>query len=305
MPNAKKIPREKAASHSTPLMIRLLQLPGGETLAVTLKKLRQKIRSPIYNPYQLEEGFYVVPKSSVASSGGNSGLPIPPKDLWHNQRITLEYYLNSGKENVSKMLKISQSDEFSLNNGNRILDFGCEVGRMIRWLVDLAEECEIWGVEINAHYTIWCQQNLSPPFNFATTTTIPCLPFEDRYFDFIYCGSVFTHIDYLADAWLVELKRITRPGGRIYITLLDKHVIDLTLNQDRGLPEIKEALLFWESKKHFLGSKYDMFSMFPGTPNALVFYDIDYLRDRWGRILNVISVTQEAYFYQTAILLEK
>jgi hypothetical protein len=36
-----------------------------------------------------------------------------------------------------------------------------------------------------------------------------------------------------------------------------------------------------------------------------VIYDIGCLRRHWGRILNVLSVTPEAYGKQTAILLEK
>jgi len=91
---------------------------------------------------------------------------------------------------------------------------------MIRWLARFAAECQIWGVDISARHIVSCQENLNPPFNFATVTTQPHLPFEDRYFDLIYCASVFTHIDDLADAWLLELKRVTHPGGRAYITLL-------------------------------------------------------------------------------------
>ena len=49
--------------------------------------------------------------------------------------------------------------------------------------------------------------------NFATVTTAPHLPFADGYFDFAYCSSVFTHISDLADAWLLELRRIVRSGG--------------------------------------------------------------------------------------------
>jgi ubiquinone/menaquinone biosynthesis C-methylase UbiE len=111
------------------------------------------------------------------------------------------------------MKKILGSVGFRIQDGNRVLDLGCASGRMIRWLNDFAEQCKIWGVDISAEHIIWCQQRLSPPFNFATITTAPHLPFEDRYFDLIFAGSVFTHIADLADAWLLELKRIVKPGG--------------------------------------------------------------------------------------------
>ena len=133
---------------------------------------------------------------------------------------------------------VAQSN-FPIQPGYRILDFGCGAGRMIRFFDDLAEECEIWGVDIVAEYIIWCQQHLSPPFRFATSTTFPHLPFEDRYFDFIYCASIFTHIADLADAWLLELRRVTRPNGRIYITHMMNTQLNLCerdLNADPDLP---------------------------------------------------------------------
>lgn len=282
-----------------------LQLPVKPLLA-TYGKLLQRIRPVIYYPYQLEQGFYIVPKLSTTDGDcDDAGLPIPPKDVWFGYGGTTEEYLNSGKEHIDKMKQILHSTDFSLEKANRILDFGCAVGRMIRWLVALADKCEIWGVDIGASHVMWCQQNLSPPFNFATVTTIPCLPFEDGYFDFIYCGSVFTHIDYLTDAWLLELRRILRIGGRIYITIHDKHTIDLHINHDRGPSDVTRALLELNNKTNLLTSEYNMFSIFPGSPRSQVFYDIDYLCSAWGRILRLISVTQEAYGVQTAVLMEK
>jgi hypothetical protein len=47
-----------------------------------------------------------------------------------------------------------------------------------------------------------------------------------------------------------------------------------------------------------------MFTMFRGA-GSQVFYDIDFLRQHWGRFLKVLSVTPEAYSYQTALVMEK
>jgi hypothetical protein len=37
----------------------------------------------------------------------------------------------------------------------------------------------------------------------------------------------------------------------------------------------------------------------------MMFYDIDYVRQHWGRLFRIISVTQKAYGPQTAVLLER
>jgi SAM-dependent methyltransferase len=75
---------------------------------------------------------------------------------------------------------------------------------------------------------------------FATGTTAPHVPFEDRTFDLIYCGSVFTHISELAEAWLLELRRILRPGGYVYVTIHTRHTIDLLLTRYREEPLLKD-----------------------------------------------------------------
>lgn len=48
-----------------------------------------------------------------------------------------------------------------------------------------------------------------------------------------------------------------------------------------------------------------MFSIGRSPVDAQVFYDIDSLCEQWSRFLTVLSVTERAYGYQTAILLGK
>lgn len=251
-------------------------------------------------------GLYVLQKSSHNGQGrSEDSLPVPPQYLRAGYGDTVEDWLNGGKQNVDKMMMLLNSTNFFLQKGNRVLDFGCAQGRMIRWLTDPAEECEIWGVDVSARHIVWCQENLSPPFNFATVTTLPHLPFEDNYFDL---GSVFTHIDDLSDAWLLELKRIMRPGGRLYITVHDKHTADLVINHPELVPyakDFRKFLLSHDKNINFKNANYYKFSINPGGPESQVFYDIDYLRQHWGRVLKLGSVTPEAYGYQTAVLLEK
>src|SRR5262249_5786559 len=158
---------------------------------------------------------YCIPKQPDKSRlDPSSPLPVPPEELWAGYGPTLEAYLQSGNEHVRSMREILERSGMPVASAQRVLDFGCAAGRMLRWLHDEASVCEIWGTDIRSSHMIWCKQCLSPPFHFATTTINPHLPFEDRYFGLIYAGSVFTHIDDLADAWLLELRRVLRPGGR-------------------------------------------------------------------------------------------
>lgn len=228
-----------AMERSKRLLKRFLQLPADAFIASS-KKLPDRILrsahrsiylSDSFYPYKPDQDSYVL-RNLISGQGSSerahSQLPVPPQNIREGFGPTTEF-LKSGRINVETMKRILESSGFCIKEGNRVLDFGCSVGRMIRWLDDIAEQCEIWGVDVTAENIIWCQQHLSPPFHFFTTTTAPHLPFEDGYFDLIYAGSVFTHIADLGDAWFLELKRIIRPGGRLYITVHDKHTIDQVL----------------------------------------------------------------------------
>ena len=203
----------------------------------------------------------------------------------------------------------------SFQTARRILDFGCGDGRIIRWLHDL-KDCEVWGVDLVGEYILLCQQYLSPPFKFATNTSELHLPFEDRSFDLIYACSVFTHIADLADAWLLELRRILRPEGRLFITVHDDRSIEMCLDPEtvRRLPYLawlRDMLSGVERQISFVGTNYSMFTAFRapgpgGYREAQVFYKTDYLKQHLASMFNVRSITLEAYSeYQSGYLLEK
>ena len=253
-------------------------------------------------PYQPWTSSYKLAKPAARGAE----FPVPPKPLWMGYGDTPEVYLGSGETPLRAMMDIAEASGWTLHPGSRALDFGCAAGRMTRCFYEHAEQCEIWGVDIVAENIIWCQQHLSPPFRFATVTTLPHLPFEDHYFDLVLAGSVFTHIEDLPDAWLLELRRVLRPGGRIFITVSDRHTIELT--QPGGRLGQTSALrgLFDDSKaaSDLMSTDWAMLTISRGA-SSQVFYDIDYLRQHWGRILRVISITPEGYSYQTAVLLTK
>jgi SAM-dependent methyltransferase len=148
---------------------------------------------------------------------------------------------SEGQDDVAQMLGILNEVEQRPVALGRVLDLGCASGRMLRFL-PREETSEHWGLDINAAHIEWCQQNLNPPMLFATNTTSPHLPFEDNLFDLLYCGSVFTHISELAEAWLLEVRRVLRPGGYAYITIHTRQTIDLLRTKYRDNPLFADFL---------------------------------------------------------------
>lgn len=263
-----------------------------------------------FYPYFEAQPTRIIRKADESpETSPDDGLPVPPRALFAGYGHSPADYLASGRDHHQAMMTILASSGLELAEGDRILDFGCAAGRMLRCFKDLAAGHEIWGVDIRADHILWCQQHLSPPFRFATTTTYPHLPFEDNSFDLIYAGSVFTHIGDLEDAWLLELRRILRPGGFLYATVHDNHAISVILSSPPGhwLHEsvLRRQICELEAQYNFLAGGFEMMSITIEPGNAQVFHDREFLRKRWGQFLTIHSFHAEAYGYQTAVVLSK
>lgn len=249
-------------------------------------------------PHRRSAYSYTIAKAEPREPG-NSELPTPPEHLWSGYALKIDDWLASGKEHVDKMRSVLADSGYTFDQGNRVLELGCAAGRMLRWLGDVADKCEIWGTDISGDHITWCKQQLSPPFHFFITTSAPHLPFEDGYFDLIYAGSVFTHIDDLADAWLLELRRVSKPGARLYLTIHDNHTIRVL---EEGKYDLGKTLAC--RKDLYADGNFAMFTI-GRFARSQVFYDTDYLAQRLSPFFDVLSVTPEAYGFQTAVLLQR
>ena len=260
-----------------------------------------------FAPHQGTRPYVVPGRTGTPQADPVSSLPVPPQELWVGYGATVEEYLSIGRCDVQTLERLVDASGTSLASCARILDLGCAAGRMIRWLQPLTDTCEIWGTDVDASSIVWCQQHLTPPFHFATTTLFPHLPFEDHYFGLIYAGSVFTHIDDLADAWFLELRRVLRPGGRLFVTLHDRRTVEILSNERDERPWVsrfRKFLTSFPEYETFSRSNFGMFSL--RTPgDCQVFYDVEFLRGKLAPFFRVLSVTEEAYGYQSALLLER
>jgi SAM-dependent methyltransferase len=247
-------------------------------------------------------------------------LPVPPQHpFWADYCTSAKAWVQSGKDDLEIMRRILRASGFAIEEAGKILEFGVAGGRLIRHLQNLTPKTEIWGVDFWASAIRWCQEHLSPPFYFATTSAVPHLPFSDQSFDLIYAGSVFTHLDDLVEAWFLELQRVLRRGGRLYFTINDRHAVSIfegagsTEARARYIERVRGAQHWqnWIDSLHrtpeyarFLRGDAQMISMGrPGTCHVL--WDADYLKSRIGPGWKWHSVTPEAYGHQTGVLLER
>jgi SAM-dependent methyltransferase len=268
--------------------------------------------------------YHLLAKRNREGETATVDFPVPPEDMWEGYGRTKQEYLASGLRHMTAMVDILAKGGARADDFHRVLDFGCGAGRLLRFFPRKGKEQEMWGVDINAQYMSWCQNHLSPPFLFATTTTLPHVPFEDNSFDLVYCGSVFTHVTDLADAWFLELRRILRKGGYAYITIQDKLSMQAMLSRYRAAPLDPESVASFVkvdgepgtspmglhamheadratgvASKDFASFAYSI------DPFSNIFYDTQFLVDKWSRFAEVVSVTPAAYGSQTALLCRK
>jgi len=247
-----------------------------------------------YRPYAAGQNSYLVP---LHTDEGSADFPEPPDHLQVGAGAH-----EHGARLAANMLNIVERSGFSFGKGGRILDFGCGDGRLIRHLRHLSDRWEIWGTDISAEHIYWCSENLSPPFHFLVNTKTPHLPFKDGSFDFIFCGSVFTHVDDLAKAWLLELHRLLSAEGRLYVTVHDKHTMTLI---DR--PEMASLPMSAYLNAHsiYREAPGDFGMMTVGRDHlSQVFYDIDFFIGMTRPAFEVLAIEEEAFNLQTAILLK-
>ena len=251
--------------------------------------------------------------------GTGAPFPVPPPELRADYGTDADGYLASGAEDVAQMRKLLADSGAPAEDAKRILDLGCATGRMIRHLEDLTPQVQVWGCDIWADAIEWCHGHLSPPFYFATTTVAPHLPFADRSFGLVYCGSLFTHIDDLAEAWFCELHRIIRPGGRLVFSVNDRHSAGVVAGHGDPAEAARYAeraggranwnafaglLASGAGFRRFTAGQAWMASAESGGM-AHVLWDPELLCRRlaWG--WRCCSITPEAYGHQTLIVLER
>ncbi|MBL7206000.1 MAG: methyltransferase domain-containing protein [Candidatus Aenigmarchaeota archaeon] len=119
-------------------------------------------------------------------------------------------YYNIQRDKIEKVLEL-----FNSHHGGRILDIGCGDG-FISSLIGKKTGAEMHGIDVSSSAI----QKAKGSGIKAQSIDIDGkkLPFENGYFDAVFCGDVVEHIFY-PDKLLEDVHRILRPGGYIIVTI--------------------------------------------------------------------------------------
>jgi SAM-dependent methyltransferase len=216
-------------------------------------------------------------------------------------------YWASGFQDAQMLLAAAR--DYGISAPLQYLDIGCASGRVTRHTALLVPAMKTLGCDINRLHVEWCNHYLPPAVSTFQNHSIPSFPIESSSIDIISAFSVFTHIEALETAWLMEINRILRPGGIAWVTV---HT-DLTLSA------MTPDWPLWSPVMEFSGAE----SQFDKTNRTFhhdrlvlrwlsnrsyssnVFYKERYLRETWNRLLPIVDFRHRCPSFQDVIIFQK
>ena len=214
-------------------------------------------------------------------------LPLPPVPDRMGYSADNAEYLAWGRDDKDHVMR-QITAHASRDHGISLLDFGCSSGRVLRHFLSEAKgrDWVLHGVDIQARPIQWMRENFPNEFRVYTGSTQPHLPFPDAHFDVIYGFSVFTHIKFLWDAWLLELRRVLKPGGLLLQTIHSEHAWKFYYKHrnEQWVKENHSARMLETEDMPF-----DYF-YFGDISVGQVFWKREVARKYWGRYIEVIDV---------------
>jgi SAM-dependent methyltransferase len=141
-------------------------------------------------------------------------VPLPPDELiarvGNVNEDAVRAYVRIGVEQ-RRLVEHYLPDTWDWT-GKTLLDWGSGAGRLLRQFGDEAGQMQLIGADIDAPSIEWMRANL-PDVEAVVVGLEPHIDLPDASVDVVTGFSVMTHItDYWA-GWLLEVRRVLRPGG--------------------------------------------------------------------------------------------
>lgn len=188
------------------------------------------------------------------------------------------------------------------------LDFGCASGRVLRHMAQELPNLKAFGCDLNRFHVESCNRYLPRNCQVFHSHSIPSLPLPDNSIDVVSAFSVFTHIEAMETAWLLELRRILRPGGIAWVTVHTEHTLcDMTEDWPIFNPVMQhhEASRKLDKNRNFSGDRLVLRWRADRSYNANVFYKMEYLERTWSRFFDIAEIRRRFPNYQDVLILRK
>ncbi len=236
-------------------------------------------------------------------------LPAPPDREYYFADRHLEYWISGLTDSllVRHLCAIHRPP----TEGFSYLDFGCASGRVLRhflWEVNW----HLWGCDINFNGPWWIQTHLPPSIISFQNIALPTLPLESASFDCVTAYSVFTHIDLFEMAWLLELRRLLKPGGLLLISVHSERLwrkispqhfmFDHLRQASTDLAQPVDEALFQSP----MPQPRVAFHTGSGEANRVsLFHSDEYIRTHWGKVFQLRQIISRGHLFHDLVILQK
>jgi SAM-dependent methyltransferase len=149
-------------------------------------------------------------------------------------KIHQEYADNAPSTNPAIHPRIDEFIKYlPTNSRSKVLDLGCAAGRETDYLA--RHNLEVTGCDISPEFIKLAKSNY-PDYDF-TIADMRQLPFDNNSYDAIWASASFLHIPKKdAERTIREFNRILRPGGIIYLSVMEGDFDGLRENKQMGWP---------------------------------------------------------------------
>lgn len=245
-------------------------------------------RFAFHQPLDYNESTYP-PVFGAPITVQGEALPVPAgSDRFGYATDDTTEYLRWGKVDHDLLLGVVEK-HYERSADLHVMDFGCSSGRVLRHFESehISRNWTLYGIDLQAKAIEWMRQNFPPHYQIATSSIMPHLPFADNSLDVIYGISIFTHIKYLWDAWLLELRRVLKPNGLLIQTVHTENAWNFYCAHKH------EAWVQKSFPAELLNSNSMNveFLYYGDIRVSQVFWKRQVVREFWGRYFEILEIT--------------
>jgi SAM-dependent methyltransferase len=276
---------------------------------------RRPLLQPVGLPHEIKNTDISFPQlRSVLAENGvrqlieTDDMPIPAagdREGYFDERH-LEYWL-SGYSDATKLMELAAALG-AAGRGIKCLDLGGCSGRVMRHIARVPTY-ETWLCDINAVYIDWLDEFSTREIRAFQNRPYPSLPFETGTFDFVSAFSVFSHIAEGELHWVLELKRIIRKGGALYLTVLDDASWTYARTQEWLIKSLARRTEGDRLRRDIAGEipadRYILRYSAQEAYNCSVFFRRKYLERKWLPFFASGKFVSHGHAYQTSLILTK
>lgn len=185
-----------------------------------------------------------------------------------------------------------------LSSFESILDWGCGAGRLTRYL--LAYGVPVTGVDIDPDNTRLCRETL-PDAEFLQVDLLPPTVLAAASFDLVLGLSVLPHLaEPVQDAWLAELRRITRAGGLLLLSV--QGLAQMALYRTPASQKLEAH----RKGFHDIGGNVQLDAVIDDlTYYRDVLHSPDYILSHWGQYFDVLDIIEGIAGNQDVVVLRR